>query len=103
LVGMAYPIINVPYASLTYDVIGKANQAKELRIEYIVVREFFVNIGRVLSIIVFLIGISFFSPARIIPVLLVIFGSGHIFVYMFTKNIFLQQTRSEEHTSELQS
>ncbi|HLR01145.1 MAG TPA: MFS transporter [Virgibacillus sp.] len=92
LVGMAYPIINVPYASLTYDVIGKANQAKELRIEYIVVREFFVNIGRVLSIIVFLIGISFFSPARIIPVLLVIFGSGHIFVYMFTKNIFLQQT-----------
>src|SRR5699024_3635472 len=51
-VGMAYPTINVPYASLTYDVIGKANQAKELRIEYIVVREFFVNIGRVLSIIV---------------------------------------------------
>src|SRR5699024_497173 len=49
LIGIAYPVVNVPYASLTYDVIGKARKAKELRVEYIVVRELFVNIGRVTS------------------------------------------------------
>src|SRR5699024_6901360 len=46
LIGAAYPILNVPYASLTYDVIGKGWKAKDLRIEYIVVRELFVNAGR---------------------------------------------------------
>src|SRR5699024_7141767 len=32
-IGIAYPIISVPYVSLTYDVIGKARKAKELRVE----------------------------------------------------------------------
>src|SRR5699024_628058 len=49
MIGIAYPIVNVPYVSLTYDVIGKARQAKEWRVEYIVVRELFVNIGRVIA------------------------------------------------------
>src|SRR5699024_10310384 len=92
LVGMAYPIINVPYASLTYDVIGKANKAKELRIEYIVVRELFVNIGRVFSIVIFLLSIALFPATKIIPFLLIVFGSGHLVVYLFTKDIFLKQS-----------
>src|SRR5699024_10380 len=61
IIGIAYPIISVPYVSLTYDVIGKARDAKDLRVEYIVVREFFVNIGRVISISIFLLTVINFS------------------------------------------
>src|SRR5699024_5370010 len=89
MIGIAYPIVNVPYVSLTYDVIGKARQAKEWRVEYIVVRELFVNIGRVIAILVFLIAVSIFSAEQSIPVLLALFGMGHLIIYFFVKNIYL--------------
>src|SRR5699024_11878837 len=78
VIRIAYPIINVPYVSMTYDVIGKAREAKTLRVEYIVVREVFVNIGRVVSIVTFLFSISFFIAEDVIPILLLIFGAGHL-------------------------
>ncbi|SFD54522.1 MFS transporter, YQGE family, putative transporter [Lentibacillus persicus] len=89
LIGIAYPIVNVPYASLTFDVIGKARKAKELRVEYIVVRELFVNVGRVTSIAVFLIAITLFRAEIVIPYLLAFFGLGHLFIYLFVRNIYL--------------
>ena len=89
LIGIAYPIINVPYVSLTYDVIGKARHAKEMRIEYIVVRELFTNIGHVLSISLFLIIISYFDSQVSIPLLLFVLGGGHLFIYLFIKDIHL--------------
>ncbi|MUK87115.1 MFS transporter [Ornithinibacillus sp. L9] len=95
LIGIAYPIINVPYASLTYDVIGKAREAKELRIEYIVVREFFLNIGRVASIITFLIAVSLVDPETVIPILLVVFGALHLFIYISLRKIYLTSPQKE--------
>lgn len=95
-IGIAYPIINVPYMSMTYDVIGKAWKAKEMRVEYIVVRELYVNIGRIISIAIFLIAVSIFSAEKIIPILLVIFGAGHLFVYLFVRNIYLGSSQKKE-------
>lgn len=89
IIGIAYPLFTVPYASLTYDVIGTAWKAKELRIEYIAVREVFLNIGRVSSIILFLICIQLAPPASSIPVLLMLLGGGHFFVYFVIKGISL--------------
>jgi len=96
LIGIAYPVVNVPYASLTYDVIGKARKAKELRVEYIVVRELFVNIGRVTSIVIFLTAITLFPAETIIPYLLAIFGLGHLFIYLFVKDIYLGSTGKKD-------
>ncbi|WP_099158518.1 MFS transporter [Virgibacillus ndiopensis] len=96
LIGIAYPIINVPYASLTYDVIGKGWKAKELRVEYIVVRELFVNIGRVSSILIFLITVSLFQAEKVIPILLVTLGTGHLFIYFFIRNIYLGSSPKKE-------
>ncbi|WP_404453026.1 MFS transporter [Virgibacillus necropolis] len=96
VIGIAYPIINVPYASLTYDVIGKAWRARDLRIEYIVVRELYVNAGRVASITIFLLAVTFFAPEIVIPILLVTFGAGHIFIYFFIKDIYLVTNDNDE-------
>src|SRR5699024_5214555 len=96
IVGAMYPILNVPYLSLTYDVIGVARKAKEFRIEYIVVRELFVNVGRVISISVFILFILFFSAEKIFPWLLAFFGLGQLFIFVFIRNIHLSSPPEKE-------
>lgn len=85
--GIFFPLFYVPYLSLTYDVIGKSWNAGEMRIEYIVVREIFLNSGRVLSIAIFLLAISFIQPESGIPYILLIVGGGHLLVYFFIRRI----------------
>src|SRR5699024_12477796 len=89
MIGIIYLFGNVLEVSSTYDVIGKARQAKEWRVEYIVSRELSVNIGRVIAIVVFLIAVSIFSAEQSISVLLALFGMGHLIIYFFVKNIYL--------------
>ncbi|WP_068671876.1 MFS transporter [Oceanobacillus sp. Castelsardo] len=96
VIGIAYPIINVPYISLTYDVIGKAWKAGERRIEYIVVRELFLNVGRIVSVLIFLLAVSLFDAEKIIPILLVVFGAGHLLIYLFVRNISLGSSSRKE-------
>lgn len=90
LIAVAYPLLLVPYSSMTYDVIGRGWKAAEMRIEYIVVRELFLNMGRMFSILLFLGAITLFNEERIIPILLVILGSGHTLIYLFIRQINLK-------------
>ncbi|MCM3664000.1 MFS transporter [Mesobacillus subterraneus] len=92
LIAVAYPLLLVPYSSMTYDIIGRGWKAAEMRIEYIVVRELFLNLGRIFSILLFLGSISVFNEERIIPILLVILGSGHTLIYFCIRHIHLKAT-----------
>ncbi len=87
VISLAYPLVLIPYISTLYDVIGSSREAGEWRVEYIVVRELFLNLGRAFSIITFLITCSFLPAERIIPYLLVIFGAGYLFIYFFVARI----------------
>ncbi|WP_053367149.1 MFS transporter [Bacillus sp. FJAT-27245] len=88
-IAIAYPLLLVPYMSITYDVIGRSWKAAEMRIEYIVVREVFLNIGRIISIGVFLLAVTLFDWHKSIPVVLLILGAGHSFIYFFVKKVHL--------------
>ena len=90
LIAVAYPLLLVPYISMTYDVIGRGWKAAEMRIEYIVVREIFLNLGRIVSILLFLGAITLFNEDKSIPVLLLILGSGHTLIYFFIRQIHLK-------------
>jgi MFS transporter, YQGE family, putative transporter len=87
LIAIAYPILLVPYNSLTYDVIGKGWNAAKMRIEYIVVRELYLNLGRIVSISLFIIAVTFFDEKTSIPALLSVIGSGHALIYFFVRNV----------------
>jgi YQGE family putative transporter len=89
-ISIAYPIILVPYLSLTYDVIGKSFKAREYRVEYIVIREVYLNAGRIFSVLTFLISIQFVSPKILIPILMSIFGAGHFLVFFMIKNMKIE-------------
>ncbi|WP_017755796.1 MFS transporter [Calidifontibacillus oryziterrae] len=96
VIAIAYPILLVPYMSLTYDVIGKAWQAAEMRIEYIVIRELYLNSGRIVSILLFLLSISLFNEEQGIPGLLIFIGAGHLIIYFFIKNIETRKQKNNE-------
>ncbi|MGN8645491.1 MFS transporter [Gracilibacillus sp. HCP3S3_G5_1] len=85
IVGFAYPIYNVPFISLTYDIIGKAKGAGDLRIEYIIIRELFVNSGRVAAILIFIVSVLLVDAKIIIPILLLTIGGGNLFAYYFVR------------------
>ncbi|SFA96053.1 MULTISPECIES: MFS transporter [unclassified Bacillus (in: firmicutes)] len=91
VIAIAYPILLVPYMSMTYDVIGKGWNAAEMRIEYVVVKEIFLNAGRIASILSFLIAVTFFDEAKSIPVLLLILGAGHTCIYFFIRKVELSE------------
>lgn len=96
VIAIAYPILLVPYVSTTYDVIGHGWKAAEMRIEYIVVREVFLHIGRSISILLFLFSITFFSPKESIPILFMFIGAGHSIIYFFIRKIHFQNERTKE-------
>jgi MFS transporter, YQGE family, putative transporter len=89
MIAIAYPLLLVPYMSTTYDVIGTGWKAAEMRIEYIVVREIFLNLGRIVSILSFLGVITWFNPEISIPILLLVLGAGHTCIYFFIKRVQL--------------
>jgi MFS transporter, YQGE family, putative transporter len=95
-VSIAYPLLLVPYVSLTYDIIGKCRGIHERRIEYIVVREIFLNGGRIFSIVLFLFVIFAFSEERGIPILLPLLGAGHFAIYFCLKNVELPLNKVKE-------
>ncbi|WP_100372435.1 MFS transporter [Bacillus sp. FJAT-45037] len=87
VISIAYPMLLVPYISLTYDVIGKGWKAAEMRIEYIVVRELFLNSGRIVSVLLFICAIVFFPEEKSIPIVLMILGIGHFLIYFFVRHV----------------
>ncbi len=95
VIAIGYPFLLVPYVSLTYDVIGKAWNIAKMRIEYIVVREIFLNLGRIVSILGFLAAVYFFDEAKSMPVLLAIVGAGHSVIYFFIRKINLDETDTD--------
>jgi len=86
-IAIAYPLLLVPYNSMTYDVIGRAWKAAEARIEYVVVLEIFTNAGRVASILLFIAAVTFFNSQVSIRVLMLVIGAGHLCISLFTRNI----------------
>jgi YQGE family putative transporter len=89
MIAVAYPILLVPYMSTTYDVIGSAWKAAEMRIEYIVVREIYINLGRIVSILSFLAAVTWFNEKQSIPILLLFLGAGHSLIYLFVRRVQL--------------
>jgi YQGE family putative transporter len=76
--------INNPTAGIIYWVIHKTPNSKKRRIEGIVVREVYLNIGRVLGVLLLLLTIS--KNANAIPFIIVCLSLSQIVVwYLFNK------------------
>lgn len=99
-ISIAYPLLLVPYISLTYDVIGRAWKAAEMRIEYIVIRELFLNSGRITSILILVSFILFLNEEKGIPLALTFLGLGHSLIYWCIRKIDLPPLKSKTQSLE---
>ncbi|MTH52431.1 MFS transporter [Bacillus mangrovi] len=105
-IAIAYPMLLVPYASITYDVIGRAWNAAKARVEYMVVKELFLNAGRVVSILGFIIVVTKMNMETALPVFLAVIGAGHTVIYLFVRKMELPdhvQANLEENSHTLQA
>lgn len=87
IIAIAYPVLLVPYLSITYDVIGRAWEARTFRIEYVVIRELYLNLGRAVSILLFIFLITILPENPALKILFIVLGAGHIFIYIFVRKI----------------
>ncbi|MBB6446017.1 MFS transporter [Bacillus benzoevorans] len=101
-IAIGYPLLLVPFMGMTYDVIGSGWKAAEMRIEYIVVREIFLNSGRFLSILLFLAVIHYVDIKQSIPYLFLVLGGGHSIIYFFVRKIQVEKKEKVRQAETLQ-
>lgn len=89
-IGLFLPLFFSPYTSVSYDVIGQAYNARDYRIEYIILRDITLNLGRIVSLLTFLLGLFIFNEPLWIKYGLLLYGFGYIvsgyFIHLITKN-----------------
>ncbi len=91
IISVAYPLMIVPFLSLSFDVIGRSKDVSKWRIEYIVARELFLNGGRLISVLLFLVGVFIWDPERIFPYFILCIGHVQLLLYLFIRHIRLSK------------
>jgi YQGE family putative transporter len=89
IISIAFPVLMVPFLSMTYDVIGRARNAANWRVEYIVAREIFLNAGRVISVLFFLLAVTLFEEEQAMTYFVLVFGNAQLLLYLFIRQISL--------------
>lgn len=84
---IVYFILFVLYGLMIYDVIGRVKNVREWCVEYVVVWELWLNVGRICFILSFLCVVLFFLFEKSLFYLLCILGVGYFFIYFVVKNV----------------
>lgn len=87
IVSIAYPLVMVPFLSMNYNVIGQAKKAAEWRIEYIVGKELFLNAGRMVSILLFILVLSIFDIKEALPYFILIIGQTQLLLSILLRKV----------------
>ncbi|GAB7387688.1 MFS transporter [Bacillaceae bacterium] len=94
-----FPFFAIPMTSTTFDVIGENERKASLRVEYIVIREAALNLGRLLSISLFIATVAYTRKPLFLTLLLLVTNGGLLFSWIFMKRVpyaFTPQGRKGE-------
>jgi len=87
-VALFYPMFSIPMTSTVYDLIGRDEESVKNRVEYVVLREFSLNAGRILGVIIFLIVISVSTTPGTLNWLMLGVGSSPLLAWFCMRNLF---------------
>jgi YQGE family putative transporter len=79
------PLFTIPITSVVFDMIGKNEQSAEKRVEYIVLRELALNMGRMLGTIIFIGVITWSKQPLVINFLLLGIGSFPLLTWFYMR------------------
>ncbi|HZG55299.1 MFS transporter [Paenibacillus sp.] len=85
VVALFYPLYSIPITSTIFDMIGQNTESAEHRVEYVVLRESALNLGRILGTIAFIAVVSYTKKPAHITTLMLILGSAPIFSWLFIR------------------
>ncbi|MFC0014823.1 MULTISPECIES: MFS transporter [Allobacillus] len=87
MIGLSFPLFFAPFMSISYDVIGQARNARDYRVEYVVFKEIILNFGRVISLVLFWLGLQYFHEIQWLRYSLLLFGLGYLFAMLQIRKI----------------
>ncbi|MCF6093371.1 MFS transporter [Microaerobacter geothermalis] len=82
-----FPFFTIPITSTTFDLIGENKQKAQLKVEYIVFREFVLNLGRITSITLFIILITITEKIEVIAIFLFFSNALLLFTWINMKHV----------------
>lgn len=84
-VALFYPLYLIPITSSVFDLIGQDEESASRRVEFVVLRELGLNVGRITGMIVFMITLSISKAPLVINFLLLAVGSSPIVSWMLMR------------------
>ena len=84
-VSLFYPLYIIPMTSAVFDLIGQDEESASRRVEYVVIRELGLNVGRIVGMIFFLITLSISTAPLVINCLLLVVGSSPILSWVLMR------------------
>ena len=93
VVSIFAPMFWAPFTSLTWDVLEHNMDSHKLKIEYMITREIVLNMGRVISVSIFILINQFFG-FNILKIYLFFLGAVQILSYYLVRNIIVFDGRT---------
>lgn len=91
VVGIAFPLYMIPLTSSVFDLIGRDQDSADRCVEYVVVRELGLNLGRIAGTITFIAVVSQTTSVMAMNVLLLAVGSSPIAAWWLMRIITRRQ------------
>lgn len=83
-----YPLYGVAITSTTFDIIGESKNKAEHRVEYIVFREWALNVGRISSLLVFIGVVMNTESFAALTWIIVAINAAQIFSWVFLRRVY---------------
>jgi len=86
-----FPFFLIPMTSSVFDLIGTREESVRQRVEYVILREMALNVGRIAGMTVFIITLSASRAPSVINWMMLIVGSAPIVSWAFMRNRLIPQ------------
>jgi YQGE family putative transporter len=81
------PLFTIPMTSTVFDIIGQDEESAKQRVEYVVLRELALNVGRIFGTVAFIITISWSKAPLVINIFLLIIGSSPVWAWLYMRKL----------------
>jgi YQGE family putative transporter len=90
-VSLFIPLFTIPMTSSVFDLIGTREESVRQRVEYVVMRELALNMGRIAGMTVFIATLSVSKAPAVINWMMLLVGSAPIVSWLFMRNRLVPQ------------
>lgn len=88
------PLFTIPMTSSVFDLIGQRDESVRQRVEYIVLRELALNVGRIAGMAVFIVTLSISRQPNVINWMMLVVGSSPIISWLFMRGRLAPQMKT---------